>query len=49
MRNAVYRCKNCGNKFEVKILDPGEAEDKHLRPTPVTCPRCKSDQLKRLK
>lgn len=35
-----YRCRNCGQKFETEVFEPGEAE-REKRPTyPVQCPEC---------
>ncbi len=37
MKSARYICKDCGCKFEVVIYEPGEAEEKGERCSPVTC------------
>jgi len=43
-----FRCMNCGEKFVVEVLEPGEAEERRIRPVPVTCPNCRSTNVKRL-
>ena len=40
-----YQCHKCGKLFEVDVLEPGEAEERRLRPVPVRCPECGSTQL----
>lgn len=42
-----FRCINCGEKFVVEVLEPGEAEERRIRPAPVTCPNCRSTNVKR--
>ncbi len=40
MINAKFVCKNCGYKFETKVFEPGEAEEKGIPTGPVRCPKC---------
>jgi DNA-directed RNA polymerase subunit RPC12/RpoP len=45
-----YRCKNCGNRFEVEILSDRERREfeRQNRPTsPVRCPGCKRTDVMR--
>ena len=41
MRKAKFKCKRCGNKFVVEIFEPGEAEARGERTSPVCCPECR--------
>lgn len=42
-----FICRDCGNKFVVEVFEPGEAEEKRIRPVPVRCPQCGSTDLER--
>jgi len=33
-----FICRHCGNRFVAEVLEPGEAEEKRIRPVPVRCP-----------
>jgi DNA-directed RNA polymerase subunit RPC12/RpoP len=33
-------CKKCGYKFEKKVFEKGEAEEKKTRSYPIRCPKC---------
>jgi len=46
MKKQRYICKNCGEVFTVEIFEPGEAEEKGLRTSPVKCPKCGSTNVK---
>lgn len=35
-----FVCPQCEQTFEAEILEPGEAEERRIRPVPVRCPRC---------
>lgn len=45
----LYLCTRCGKRFELEVLEPGEAEAKRLSSSPVTCPECHSRHLERLR
>ncbi len=47
MKVAKFICKNCGCKFEEKIFEPGEANERNLRTSPVVCKRCGSPDVER--
>ena len=40
MKKKRFMCKKCGKKFEIKVFEEGEAEDKNLRAYPIKCPQC---------
>lgn len=40
MREVTLVCQRCGNKFRIKIFEPGEAEKKQAPSAPVRCPEC---------
>jgi len=40
-----YICKRCGKTFVVEVFEEGEAEEKGLRGSPVTCPNCGGRQV----
>jgi DNA-directed RNA polymerase subunit RPC12/RpoP len=42
-----FICKNCGERFVAKVLEPGEAEEKGIRSAPVRCPNCGSTEIER--
>ena len=35
-----FRCLNCGNRFEVEVVEKDEAEARRLLVKPVHCPKC---------
>ena len=35
-----FICDGCEESFVVEVLQPGEAEQKRVRPVPVHCPKC---------
>jgi len=35
-----FICKQCGYKFEAKIFELGEAEEKGVPIKPIRCPKC---------
>jgi DNA-directed RNA polymerase subunit RPC12/RpoP len=49
MVTVIYRCQNCGKEFEIRIFEPGEAEEKRVPTRPASCPDCRSSKLLRLK
>ena len=48
MRKQRFICKNCGREFVVEIVEPGEAEEKNLRTSPVRCPHCESGKVEQI-
>ena len=42
-----FTCRNCGKKFVIDVLEPGEAEERRVRPVPVRCPQCGSTNLEK--
>lgn len=40
MREMRFVCVQCGHKFVAKVLEPGEAEQRNMRPRSVRCPKC---------
>jgi len=46
MKKQRFICQNCREVFEVEIFEPGEAEEKRIRPVPVKCPKCGSMNVK---
>lgn len=42
-----FICKDCGESFATEVLEPGEAEEKGIRPAPVRCPNCGSTEIER--
>jgi len=46
MRKKEFQCYNCGKRFVVEVLEPGEAVEKTIRPVPVSCPKCRSTKVK---
>lgn len=40
MVRVKFICKNCRNKFEMDVFEPGEAREKRLPSRPVSCPKC---------
>ncbi len=40
-----YVCKRCGKTFVVEVFEEGEAQDKGLRGSRVTCPQCGGQQI----
>jgi len=47
MTRGRFICKNCGNKFEADVFEPGEAKEKRMSCGPVICPKCKSGSVER--
>ncbi|MCK4825119.1 hypothetical protein KA005_55740 [bacterium] len=45
MKKARFICRHCGNRFATDVLEPGEAEEKRIRPVPVRCPQCGSTNV----
>lgn len=43
-----YECRNCGNRFETEVFEPGEAQRKGRPSGPVRCPECQSTDLQPL-
>lgn len=35
-----FVCTQCHNKFEIEVLEPGEAEEENIRTVRVRCPEC---------
>ena len=46
MKKQRFICQDCGEVFTVEILEPGEAEEKRIRPVPVKRPKCGSVNVK---
>ena len=46
MKKQRFICQNCREVFTVEIFEPGEAEEKRIRPVPVKCPKCGSMSVK---
>ena len=47
---ARYRCKNCGNRFEVEVLSEDErreARQRNQMTSPVQCPKCQRTDILR--
>lgn len=42
-----FICKNCGNKFECPVLEPGEAKAQRISTKPVCCTVCGSRNVER--
>lgn len=45
-----FRCKNCGNRFEAKVLDEYEKREaqRQRRPTyAIQCPQCNRTDVRR--
>ncbi len=40
MKKGRFICKKCGNKFQMEVFEPGEAEEKQRPTQPVRCPEC---------
>ena len=40
-----YQCRRCGEKFETKVFEKGEAEEKRIPTGPVSCPNCGGTQV----
>ena len=47
MVEVKFICRKCGQKFEAKIFEKGEAKEKGLPSGPVRCPRCQSTSVER--
>lgn len=46
MQNKEYRCKNCGNSFEIKgVITREEALEKKIALQPIRCPKCGSQDI----
>lgn len=43
-----FKCIRCGNRFQIDVFEPGEAEKKRLPSGPVRCPECKSTNVERI-
>ncbi|MBN1384166.1 MAG: zinc ribbon domain-containing protein [Elusimicrobia bacterium] len=48
MKKQEFVCKNCGRKFVKEIFEKGEAEEKGLRVSLVTCPYCGSRNVEKI-
>ncbi len=46
MKKQRFIYQNCAEVFTVEIFEPGEAEEKRIRPVPVKCPKCGSTNVK---
>jgi RNase P subunit RPR2 len=40
MKKKRFICDRCEESFVIEVLEPGEAEQKRLRPVAVRCPKC---------
>ena len=47
MIEVTFIFRNCGRKFEARIFEKGEAEEKRIPGSPVRCPNCNSPTVKR--
>lgn len=45
MRIKRFICRQCGHRFQAEVLEPGEAEERRIRPAPVRCPKCRSTNV----
>ncbi len=45
MRRTKFKCKKCGCEFEKDAFELGEAEEKQVPTSPITCPKCGSTDL----
>ena len=45
MKTVGYICKKCGKKFEAKIFEKGEAEQKRVSTSQVRCPDCRGTNI----
>jgi predicted Zn-ribbon and HTH transcriptional regulator len=45
MKNQRLICKKCGYHFQAEVLEEGEAEEKRIRPAPIRCPKCGSQDI----
>lgn len=48
MRQVGFRCRRCGHKFVRQVLEPGEAQERRVRPVPVCCLKCGSPNVVRV-
>ena len=46
MKKQRFLCQKSKEVFTVEIFEPGEAEEKRIRPVPVKCPKCGSTNVK---
>ena len=47
-RRKRYRCRNCGEKFEIDVLTADESRDRQRNNVPVSavsCPKCRHQDL----
>ena len=40
MKKVKFICRDCGLKFDLNMLEPGESEEKNIRGSSPRCPRC---------
>ena len=48
-RRARFRCRNCGHRFEIDVLDEDEqrqAQRKGLPTSPIHCTKCKRTDVR---
>ncbi len=41
MKKQRFICKRCGEKFEMEVFEPGEAQERRAQGYPVQCPSCR--------
>ena len=49
MKKVRFRCKICGEEFEVKVIERDEANDPNIPSSPVRCPKCSNTQIEEIK
>lgn len=45
MKQVSFVCRRCGCRFSTDVLEEGEAQARRIRPVPVRCPECRSDDV----
>ena len=45
MKEKEFVCKKCGCKFKKVVFEPGEAEAEGQHGYPITCPKCKCQDV----
>lgn len=36
----LFKCQQCDHRFEAKVLDNSEPEERHRPGSPLRCPKC---------
>jgi len=45
----IMKCRACGERFEVKLLDRNDPKERHVIGSPVQCPQCHSERVERIR